>query len=88
MKINMNARVRVHLTPFGVSVLSTYEADKTYLLRGFGYRDERWKETGYNPSTQIFETELWNLMQIFGPHFRAGSDVPFEKNIMEIIDAN
>lgn len=31
-------------------------------------------------------TELWVLMKIFGPYIHMGADIPFEKNIIELVD--
>lgn len=31
-------------------------------------------------------TELWSLMAVFGPYIHMGADIPFEKNLIELVE--
>jgi len=69
-KININDYARVRLTSHGEKIL--------------GEGTER--EYHYNEHTKVFETELWTIMEIFGPHIWHGSEQCFEHNEITIIE--
>ena len=65
MKFNLNDYVRVKLTPHGREILKT-----TY-----NNYQPRIDKNGW------YRTQLWSLMEDFGPHIRMGTKPPFETEI-------
>jgi len=71
---NVNVRCRATLTDFGREIL---RKEHPYLL----------KTSHWNEEKKELETELWNLMNIFGPYLYMGmTDIPFVKNEMRIME--
>jgi len=70
MNINISVTVKVRLTTLGKEL---YEKSG---------RNEfvRWDEDG------LLETELWNLMVVFGPHFNEHVGPFFENNAIYVVD--
>ena len=73
MKINLNQRVQVQLTEKGK------ESYKTYLESLFIHK-KYWPE-----QFNIVETELWQIMEIFGRDCFLGSKNLFVNNELEIL---
>lgn len=72
-QLNINDYVRVHLTEYGEKIL------KKYNYVAFQYN--------YNERTKILETELWTIMNTFGPYFSMGNnDMLFVNNQITIIE--
>lgn len=70
--VNLNARVRAKLTPFGLATL--YAARATVCVpNDILERRGEW------------ETQLWQFMAVFGPHLYNGApEVPTVLNVIEI----
>ncbi len=62
MKININEIVKVKLTDAGIEQLKNDS-----LLYNYHFK----------PETKILETELWDIMNIFGPKMYNGADQMF-----------
>lgn len=67
VRININDRVRVKLTEHGRDLVSKHD----------GLAFERFKVD----ADGRIETQLWCLMQAFGPHLYMGGQIPFETEI-------
>jgi len=64
MKINIDGRIRVRLTPHGQELISKHYA--TYNVH-------------WQPSADgWYKLQLWELMGIFGPYLYVGCIIPFE----------
>jgi hypothetical protein len=74
MTININDRVRVMLTAQGA-----FQATTKYKQWGYTF-------AGPFKERDIFEVQLWELMKIFGPDLFNGCIVPFEGNIIEVVE--
>lgn len=76
MNININDTVTVGLTPYGVKVVKEY-----YAKYGIAAHDiSRLHETD---EYVTYQSELWELMQIFGPCLYMGCiSMPFVDNII------
>ena len=71
MKVNINAMCNVELTKEGIEYLR-----RTDLTR---------YEISVNKETNILRTELWDIMNIFGPIMYMGQMTPlFKKNMIDI----
>ena len=77
MQVNLNDRVSVILTDTGAKALNEYNAQFADLL---GY-----KRKVYLPS-DTFETQLWDLCNIFGPGLYLGGNSPFHSNLITLND--
>lgn len=64
MKININENINVRLTPQGQELIRKHYA--TYNV------------TWHPNADGWYKFQLWDLMNIFGPHLYAGCRVPFE----------
>lgn len=74
MRININASVRVTLTAQGA-----FQVTKQYKQWGYTF-------TGPFKEGDVFEVQLWELMKIFGPALFNGCLVPFEANVIEVVE--
>lgn len=71
MEININERVKVNLTEYGKKIYS--EHYEQFWSANSIYRPEKLPD--------MLETELWNLMQIFGDClFMGNPEIPFVDN--------
>lgn len=68
IEININQKVKVNLTEYGKEKLNQYFEENN--IKRF--------------ATDVYETQLWNLMQIFGDEMFNGSKQCFENNIIEL----
>lgn len=74
--LNLNARVRVTLTPTGMRWLR-----ERYAALAPGL--EPWQ-----PDANPREFQLWELMQVYGPHPYLGMvEMPFVGNRIEVLDS-
>lgn len=64
-KINLNDRVRFRLTSHGESYMRKLPQRPYFLSAEGGY----------------FETQLWELMRVFGPHLHMGFDNLIESDL-------
>jgi hypothetical protein len=74
MKFNLNEHVKVKLNQRGLDIL---KANHEELFRG--------KRAWTPPDTDkdgYYRTQLWCLMQDFGPHIHLGGNPPFETEII------
>lgn len=69
--MNINDLVRVKLTEYGVEHLKT--------------KDPVALEYHFDKETKMLETEMWNLMYIFGDEMYMGAKQVFENNNIEIM---
>jgi hypothetical protein len=76
MRFNINDRVRVKLTDLGRKI-HRENWEPIVAPRAYHPRDE--DKDGWS------EWQMWELMNMFGPHLANGSPVPFETEI-EIVD--
>ena len=74
--MNINDKVKVQLTPFGADIWN-----KRY--DGLNIPAE-YMPTAVEPFS-FLETQLWDAMNVFGPHIHLGGDVPFVDCQMEIM---
>jgi hypothetical protein len=73
MTVNLNARVRAQLTPYGVSLL--YQSRSKVAVP-----EDLLEKQG------VWTTELWEFMAAFGPHLSLGlGEVPTVLNSIEIL---
>lgn len=75
-EININDRVKVTLTKHGAEVFNKFYED---LHKDCPVVEEMHCEEGY-----VLETQLHELMLIFGRSLTVGSAIPFEKNCIEV----
>lgn len=81
MKVNLNAGIKIKLTPTGASILKDHYEK---LLDASDAKDRIEKMTDAEGLTNI---RLWEFMRIFGPYMNLGIvDVPFEENAFHIVD--
>lgn len=73
INLNVNERVRVELTLEGIKILSNNNS--SYLMDS---------SFSYNKDTEVLTTELWNIMNIFGPYMYIGSKPLFKNNNIKI----
>jgi hypothetical protein len=72
MKLNLNDRVKVKLSPKGIAILQQeYPTMKVPL---------KIDEEGY------YSDQLWCLFSVFGPYINLGCVMPFETGIIIIQD--
>ena len=78
--LNINARTMVVLTKVGADVLNDYF--RQYHL-GITEQAKQWEEEHF-PTTykegDVFETELHQIMHIFGYGLIPGNNIPFKNN--------
>jgi hypothetical protein len=77
IEFNVNETVRVRLTDRGRDILRAYWAEST--LPGREPYSPRISDDGW------YDTQLWNVMHVFGPHVRLGFDVPFDTTIELVV---
>ena len=70
LEINLNDTVTVNLSERGAGILNKY-------FKQF-YMQENYK------AGDVFKTQLWDLMSIFGPYMVMGFDIPFESCWLKI----
>jgi|LakMenEpi03Aug12_release.lakeMendotaPanAssembly.Ray.scaffolds.fasta_scaffold92649_7 hypothetical protein len=75
-RYNINDMVMVYLTSEGAEELMNYNIVHAPIST---YQTI---PTGYNPTTRLFKTELWNLMLIFGRFLYMGGRPMFIQNII------
>ena len=76
-KFNINDMATVELTPYGVDILGNH-------YEKYWQRDME-TISGFNNTSCIYTTELWNLMQIFGECLYMGNPaIPFVSNEITI----
>lgn len=74
VRLNLNARVRVRLTPAGVAGL--------YAKRSEVVIPENLVQSG-----GVWETQLWEFMRVFGSGLHIGfADVPTVDNVIDVLD--
>ncbi len=78
IEINVNMMAKVKLTEYGKQLLDNY---RTNLENKYGYSIEH--IFIYNRDG-IYETMLWELMNIFGEYMYNGSKQIFENNLIEL----
>jgi hypothetical protein len=74
LKINLNDRARVKMTPLGLKIFDEYwnhPGAKGNAREIFGVTVDGW-----------YETEMWSIANIFGPHMQNGFDAPLETMIL------
>lgn len=71
MEININKIVSVTLTEQGATILNRS-------IYNYGHKE--WKHN------DIYSSELWLIMAIFGEHLYNGCDIPFVNNKITIDD--
>ena len=81
LKVNANAGVKVKLTKLGVNILKHKHDELNAHIKdrggeGFGEFTLRLDDDGY------YSTQLWTLMQDFGPYMSIGSEPPFSLDII------
>ena len=81
MKININWKARVTLTARGAQVLNDH--NRQFHISGDYQKDERAFPTNYVVG-DVYETELWDAMHIWGPQIIMGAPTVFDKNEIEI----
>lgn len=74
MKININASARVTLTAQGA-----FHVTKQYKQWGYTF-------AGPFKEGDVFEAQLWELMKIFGHCLFNGCLVPFDGNVVEVVE--
>jgi hypothetical protein len=74
--MNINDKVKVQLTPFGADI---WNKQYDSLKIPADYIPTKVKPLDY------IETQLWDAMNVFGPHIGLGKDVPFVDCQMEIM---
>ena len=81
MKFNVNCWCRVKLTATGVEVLRRYHQP---VVESFTQRDKpipEFARVDRYAVGDMYETELWGIMHIFGPYLQVGDKIPFEMDI-------
>lgn len=76
VKINVNTKCRVTLSPYGAELLEGEIEQRPLHLRP----DRRYR------AGDVYECEVWVMMQTFGPVMCNGLS-PFDGSMMEIDDA-
>lgn len=76
MNFNINNHVKVKLTPFGIHILKKQHDDLSQWMNNLGEFELQLTEDGY------YKTQLWCLMETFGPHIHIGTNTPFETEII------
>lgn len=71
MHYNLNAVASVELTDIGLQVYRLY-------YQGLGLDPSSYEEKYIK--NRMLTTELWHVMEIFGPHIYQGCEVPFKNN--------
>lgn len=71
MHYNLNAIASVELTDVGLQVYRLH-------YQGLGLDSSPYEEKYIKNS--MLTTELWHIMEIFGPHIYQGCEVPFKNN--------
>ena len=69
--VNLNNRVRAKLTPYGLECHRT-DFERMFADYNIDYRPPRLDAEGY------LDTQLWCLMQEYGPYITIGGQLPFE----------
>ena len=83
--VNLNDQVCVTLTPEGEKILwERYEKDIITVRDVFP--NARQLVEGQHKEGDRYRFQLWELCSIFGPHLYNGCKIPFEKNLMEIVE--
>ena len=70
IEINLNDSVSVNLSERGAEILNKYF--KQFII------------TKNYKAGDVFKTELWDLMNIFGEHLTMGFNIPFESCYLKI----
>ncbi len=73
---NVNDYAKVKLTPEGIKILKKQHEALRHLVGFTREFDLKIDAQGY------YKTQMWDLMQTFGPHISLGKKVPFETNII------
>lgn len=74
--MNINDKVKVQLTPFGADIWNKRYDGLNIPVK---YLPTKVK------SGDFIEPQLWDAMNVFGPHIHLGGDVPFVDCQMEIM---
>lgn len=79
--VNLNDKVKVKLTNYGVSILKEQHDDLNSFIKGTGGKglgdfQLSLNEDGY------YETQLWMLMSKFGHVMEMTNESPFELNVI------
>lgn len=69
MKLNLNERVQVVLTPRGAEIWNANEAQ---------YENVHYSKPNYKQAGDVLKESLWSLFQVFGKDIYMGCQVPFE----------
>jgi hypothetical protein len=76
LEINLNETVEVVLTKEGAEIYN----DRWYpLVQRYNLAVKEYK------AGDTLRTQLWSLMQDFGPHIQLGAKAPFEGLVMSIV---
>lgn len=87
MKINLNDKVKVKLTPIGVEIYYNQNDALIESLQG-KVREEDLDKMKHMPQIDrdgYTQFQLWKLFKLYGEHIGITKKLPFEPNI-EIID--
>ena len=79
--MNLNDMVRVKLKPEGFSILQQAHDKLEKFVRQRGGELGDWSGPKID-AEGYYRTQLWCLMQDFGPHIRLGAEAPFETEIL------
>ena len=83
--VNINDQVYVTLTPEGERILQA-EYEKNIIQVRNVFKNARELVEKQHKSGDRYCFSLWELCSIFGPHLYNGCKIPFEKNLLEIVE--
>ena len=83
--VNLNRKIRVRLTDYGVRVLQVHWDEEDARIRAVA---KDWpKRTVSEAQRRTLEGQMWDLMNIFGPTFWIGNpETVFVDNEIQIIE--
>jgi hypothetical protein len=83
--VNLNNQVYVTLTQEGEKILRNNYEESILQVRDY-IKNARQIVEGQHKVGNKYCFSLWELCSIFGPHLYNGCKIPFEKNLLEIVE--
>ena len=77
MNLNINENIKAKLNDTGIQILKSRHSQ---LVKSTSYDQPFTLPSTDQDGYSIFQ--LWNFMQIFGPHIHLGSKMPFDATII------
>ena len=86
LNVNTNTKARVVLTDIGAQRLNEHNLQFHFSYGGWDAdNEEKWFPTNYKCG-DVYETELHQIMHIFGPTLIPGPPTPFKNNEITLLD--